>query len=170
MSKSYEELVQTVQNCMGLKNMETRVTNALHHAEMPLSDAIDKLQQVHDNNLAVSENGRMAMNTALAVMRAVQIDVPYPNDTAFSDIASFYGVDHQLVKAMEELGELQTAIAKYKLATPSTITDAACNLVEEMADVYIMVMQLRLMFSSAKFDEVVKYKLKRQQKRMSMEE
>jgi NTP pyrophosphatase (non-canonical NTP hydrolase) len=57
----------------------------------------------------------------------------------FETIYSHYGLSHQLVKTVEECGELVQAIAQYQL-DPSV--DNAFRILEEVADVYIMTGQL----------------------------
>ncbi|MBO5172070.1 MAG: hypothetical protein J6B83_03335 [Bacteroidaceae bacterium] len=52
-----------------------------------------------------------------------------------------YGVYHQMAKCMEECGELIQALAR-KLGGEETIE----NVVEELADVEIMLMQMRIVF------------------------
>lgn len=81
--------------------------------------------------------------------------------------AAHYGLTHQLIKTSEELGELQTAISKFLLATsPEQAASHKDHVIEEAADCYIMVMQLRELLSTSKFDKMVTFKLERQQKRM----
>ena len=52
------------------------------------------------------------------------------------DIINYYGKDHQKIKAIEELSELIKAICK----------DDKENIKEEIADVYIMLSQLRIIY------------------------
>lgn len=80
-------------------------------------------------------------------------------------IAYHYGFDSQLNKTIEECGELIKAISKYKGSRfKSEYLD---NLEEEVADVLIMINQLRILISKPKIDEIIEYKLDRQLKRMS---
>ena len=65
-----------------------------------------------------------------------------------------YGAEHQQIKALEELGELQTALAR-------SIIGGEHNVEEEIADVEIMLVQLRLMFTAKDIDEMKLQKLKR---------
>lgn len=81
------------------------------------------------------------------------------------EIARYYGFDSQLNKTIEECGELIKAISKYKGSRfKSEYLD---NLEEEVADVLIMINQLRILISKEKIDEIIEYKLDRQLKRMS---
>lgn len=80
-----------------------------------------------------------------------------------NEIAIHYGLQNQLVKTMEETGELQTAIAKFLLAsTPEQAEELKSHVIEEAADCYIMVMQLRKLLSTYEFDKMVTFKLDRQ--------
>lgn len=65
-----------------------------------------------------------------------------------------YGAEHQQVKALEELGELSSAIAR-------SIIGGEHNVEEEIADVEIMLVQLRLMFTAKDIDELKTKKLER---------
>lgn len=79
-------------------------------------------------------------------------------------IAEHYGKDHQLLKMSEECGELSTAIARFILKPTNETYE---NLVEEMADVKIMIRQMEHLLGVE--DEVVNTQVKkimRQLKRM----
>lgn len=65
-----------------------------------------------------------------------------------------WGPAIQQVVAMEEMGELIQAISK-------SIRCKTNNVEEEIADVEIMLMQLRLIFNSQKVDEIKQAKLNR---------
>lgn len=68
-----------------------------------------------------------------------------------------FGANQQIIKAMEELGELSTALARYFTKSKSN----TANINEEIADVEIMLSQLRLIFSNAEIDHHKKAKLER---------
>lgn len=68
-----------------------------------------------------------------------------------------FGANQQIIKAMEELGELSTALARYFTKSKSNTS----NINEEIADVEIMLNQLRLIFSNAEIDKHKKEKLER---------
>lgn len=53
-----------------------------------------------------------------------------------------YGKDHQLLMAIEEMSELTKAICNYNRGRES-------NIAEEMADVYIMMAQLEIIFNNS---------------------
>lgn len=65
-----------------------------------------------------------------------------------------YGAEHQKVKAMEELGELIQAIAR-------SIIGADHNVEEEIADVEIMLIQLRMMYQGKDIEAMKFSKLER---------
>lgn len=64
-----------------------------------------------------------------------------------------YGIDNQLTKTIEELSELTKEICKLKIAEKgfngADLIRARQNLLEEKADVYIMLMQLDLYFGES---------------------
>lgn len=77
-----------------------------------------------------------------------------------------YGRPHQQIKAVEELAELQTAILKS--------LDGRCdmkNIVEEIADVEIMLVQLKKMFliKPEELDLIKAEKILRLKRRMELE-
>lgn len=72
-----------------------------------------------------------------------------------------YGEPAQIDMAIEEMAELTKALCKVKRATPgATTTAAVSNVIEEIADVQIMLDQLRLIFARST-DEVEEDKLRR---------
>lgn len=72
-----------------------------------------------------------------------------------------YGAPAQMDMAVEEMAELTKALCKVKRATPgATTTAAVSNVIEEIADVQIMLDQLRLIFARST-DEVEEDKLRR---------
>lgn len=72
-----------------------------------------------------------------------------------------YGEAAQIDMAVEEMAELTKALCKVKRATPGATTTAAiANVIEEIADVQIMLDQLRLIFARST-DEVEEEKLRR---------
>ena len=77
-----------------------------------------------------------------------------------------YGEQAQMDMAVEEMAELTKAICKIKRAQAGCeVTAAIGNVIEEMADVQIMLDQLRIIFgrSTAEAEE---YKLERLKKRL----
>lgn len=83
-----------------------------------------------------------------------------------------YGIDSQLIKMQEECGELITAISKYFIAArednPETWVEMTENVREEIADVNIMIQQMKRYggLNTARINEIEEYKLKRLQKRL----
>lgn len=79
----------------------------------------------------------------------------------------FYGEEHQVYKLFEELGELTTEIARGQNGVDNRIA-----LVGELADVYIMLGQLRTMVgvSDEEVEDCISFKLGRLTGRMDAEE
>lgn len=79
-------------------------------------------------------------------------------------LINHYGTKPQQDIAIEELSELQKAIIKYR-REPSDKTKEA--VVEEIADVQVMLEQLKMIFSCIrKIDEIMDAKIDRQIKRV----
>ena len=78
-----------------------------------------------------------------------------------------YGSDHQLNVAIEEMAELTKEICKRK-----RMANNRNEIIEEMADVLIMLEQLKLIFniSSIELEEQIKFKIARLQERMKENE
>lgn len=76
-----------------------------------------------------------------------------------------YGVHHQIVKCMEECGELIQALARNMCGE-----HYAENVAEELADVEIMLMQMRIAFGRSCVNRVRAQKLARLKMRMEEEE
>lgn len=68
----------------------------------------------------------------------------------------FYGSSVQELKAMEKLGELIRAIARVKMCNVEETYTARDNLAEEMADVEIMLEQLKIIHDNR--DKVNKWR------------
>lgn len=143
--------------------------------ELSLKDAISQLEDLRcdredfadyeeEDNVFVRDIA--AIDVALSAMKTVQKNVPCIPNESICSIANHYGVENQLIKVVEECGELQTAIAKYLCSTGKDAASAMEAIIEESADVCIMVLQLRALLSPYKFDKMVQYKLERQHKRM----
>ena len=82
------------------------------------------------------------------------------------EILAHYGLDNQIHKALEELSELSCAILKnINKNAPKQ------NILEEMADVYIMLEQLKIIYSfdNETLDDVIYYKIQRTIERMNHE-
>lgn len=77
-----------------------------------------------------------------------------------------YGKEAQMIKTMEEMGELTRAIARVLLWGEGK--EEIQNLQEEMADVSIMLSQLELMFGDV--TEIEEWKLRRLKERLEEDE
>lgn len=82
-----------------------------------------------------------------------------------------FGIDYQLAIVQEECAELIQAISKLNRAGSSdhpgrTAKAAMNNLMEETADVQIMLDQIRIMYPSKAYDTIRTQKLARLEKRM----
>lgn len=81
---------------------------------------------------------------------------------------STYGREAQTNMMLEEMGELITAINKYRRAYIGAEKSVAlANIVEEMADVQIMLDQMRLMFGDTTEQE--EYKVQRLASRLGVQ-
>ena len=79
-------------------------------------------------------------------------------------IINTYGTKNQEDKAIEELAELQQAILKHR---EYRNYETEKNIIDEIADVHIMLEQLKIIYSCHKeVDERVDYKIERQIKRI----
>lgn len=84
----------------------------------------------------------------------------------FKTLHDYYGTDHQCMVACEECGELIQAISKIRRSPESRISRE--HLLDETADVYIMLAQIMYLFGISE-DELSFYieaKLDRQKDRM----
>lgn len=71
-----------------------------------------------------------------------------------------YGKDAQIVKSLEELGELVTAICQNYNGRP------VGHVLDEIADVFIMIRQLRIIYGADLVDQKIQFKLGRLLSRM----
>ena len=83
-----------------------------------------------------------------------------------------FGIDYQLAIVQEECAELIQAISKLKRARNSdhpgrTAKAAMNNLMEEAADVQIMLDQIRIMYPSKAYDTIRTQKIARLEKRIN---
>lgn len=72
---------------------------------------------------------------------------------------TFYGEENQVTKAIEEMAELTVALLHRHRV------DGFKNVKEELADVWIMMAQLEIIFG--RFDDILKQKIERLENRMS---
>lgn len=80
-----------------------------------------------------------------------------------------YGTAHQIAKAIEEIGELNTALARYQQHGRKCTPEEMYNIQEEIADVTVMTDQLKLIFGAATIDRIRAEKLIRLQNNMRKE-
>jgi NTP pyrophosphatase (non-canonical NTP hydrolase) len=85
------------------------------------------------------------------------------DDLRIEQIAAHYGFTSQADMAIEECSELIQAICKLRRGYSE---NHYTNLLEEIADVYIMVRQLRYLLGYSTIDSIVNDKLNRQLKRI----
>lgn len=76
-----------------------------------------------------------------------------------------YGYRGQVIKTAEECSELSAAIMRFISPEPRE-QDPIIGLVEELADVEIMLKQMRLIFGNSAIDDAVVVKLNRLEKRL----
>ena len=73
------------------------------------------------------------------------------NNEIYAEAIKTFGEKHQIVKAIEELSELTTALARYSLGMGDLD-----NIAEEIADVEVMCEQLTMIFKNLR--QVLKIK------------
>lgn len=88
-----------------------------------------------------------------------------------SKILEYYGGRHQLVKCSEECSELLVELNKAILSINDKKTmENKIQLVGELADAYVMIMQVAEFVGIKSFWEKVDYKLDRQLERIKIED
>lgn len=90
-------------------------------------------------------------------------------------IVEKYGTDPQIDMAIEEMSELTKALLKYRRKKNSTATfdenELRAEIIDEIADVSIMVAQLQIIFGCmAETEERITYKIDRQMNRIKGKE
>lgn len=94
-------------------------------------------------------------------MNNISADIHRAKD--LEKISDFYGIESQKLIAVEEMAELTQAISKLNRArTVGEITDAWDNFLEEIADVQVMIWQLRMFVDDKEVLERVDQKIDRQ--------
>lgn len=78
----------------------------------------------------------------------------------YSEIVDHYGAKHQAIKAIEELGELAVELSKWVNGIGSRK-----HILEECADVEIMLSQLKIIFGD--WSEWTRYKMDRLEDRIN---
>lgn len=84
-------------------------------------------------------------------------------------IAEHYGLELQLIKGIEEMAEFSTEISKHLFNNAFNETQIKDSFVEELADVIIMISQIRYLLKDrvANIEEVINKKLNRQMDRIA---
>ena len=82
-------------------------------------------------------------------------------------IADHYGLNNQMMQTVEEMGELTQAIVK---VFRNGLDNERDNLIEELADVEIMIEQLDYLLGDNQIEKVKEYKINRQINRIAQEE
>ena len=88
-------------------------------------------------------------------------------DQVFRNFICTYGTNLQIDVAIEEMIELIKALLKWRRVGGAGLTEARSCIVDELADVRIMVRQMEILFQCE--DEVEKridYKIRRQEERI----
>lgn len=90
-------------------------------------------------------------------------------DTRIEKIINHFGINHQLIKLAEECSELTQAALKYRdKSLLDNSTDLYENLVEEIADVEILIAQIKSrIINENQIKEKIEYKLNRTLERIS---
>lgn len=86
------------------------------------------------------------------------------NTKEYFQILDIYGYKNQTLKMVEEMSELTQAIMKLHFEERSLPDKVSDNYVEELADVYLLLEQLRYgltMKDQRRFLEIVQYKIDR---------
>jgi hypothetical protein len=76
------------------------------------------------------------------------------NDELAELAITTFGKRHQIIKAIEELGELQTAISRY--LNNEYDDELRMQMIDEIADAYILIKQLMLIFPQTEHRLIVK--------------
>lgn len=132
-------------------------------------------------NLNVPCNWRAEENPDAAIHilekllgKDVKVEEPeMSQQTKIEAIADYYGTDNQISIAQEELAELIQALSKYRRADDGdAFHKAVADITEEMADVAIMLQQLRylLVIDATDVEATIKMKIDRQLRRIDEED
>ena len=82
-----------------------------------------------------------------------------------------YGKEEQMMMMVEEAAELIQAINKVRRAkNDAEETKAMEHLAEEVADCFIVLMQMKLMVCKKRVDEILNYKMNRLKKNLDKQE
>lgn len=105
--------------------------------------------------------------------KEVRVEEPeLPLAQKIQQIANYYGIDNQVSIAQEELAELIQALSKYRRANDcADVLNAFADVIEEMADVTLMLQQIRylLVIDATDVEAAIKMKIDRQLRRIDEE-
>lgn len=88
-------------------------------------------------------------------------------DQIFRRCICTYGTNPQIDVAIEEMSELIKALLKWRRAGGAGLTEARSCIVDELADVRIMVRQMEILFQCEyEVEKRIDYKVRRQEERM----
>lgn len=113
-----------------------------------LSPSVDKLIQISE-----------ALKVPISRLITIESVEKNTDKEIYLKAINTFGANQQIIKAMEELGELSTALARY--FTKKDDEANFNNIYEEIADIEIMLSQLRLIFDSYVIDYYKEMKLNR---------
>lgn len=86
-------------------------------------------------------------------------------------IADYYGLRHQCMKLLEEMGELTVEVTKYLLSAQSdSVSHVPIKLQQELADVNVLVEQIKYLVNTEYVNCEMERKIERQLGRMQNEQ
>lgn len=84
---------------------------------------------------------------------------------------AFYGKDSQHLKTMEEAAEVIQAVAKLSFAsTDENLEKNIDHLMEELADMQVMIDQMRIMYPAGAIDDWYAIKLRKLQEKIKIDQ
>lgn len=81
-----------------------------------------------------------------------------------------WGKEKQIEMVIEECTELSLALQKLRRAKPSTVNEVTFNVIDEIADVIIMIEQCKQMFDIETIEQRIEFKLSRLKNRLEKSE
>lgn len=95
------------------------------------------------------------------------LDTLSDREKVFRSCISYYGADSQVDMAIEEMSELTKALLKLRRAKQGEAEAARIAIIDELADVRIMVRQMEILFQCrSDVEERIDYKVRRQKRRL----
>ena len=128
-------------------------TGTLHHLRRPVSGRQEPCDNNHDSICAdTTQHGEEERVNGM--------------DEIIKKIADYYGYESQMDMLCEECGEFVQARNKLRRSVPGAYE----NCLEEIADIAIMVEQMKLICGADRINEIIAQKLTRQLQRISKEQ